>query len=82
MSVFPFISAGFSNPIRSSMVGAISAKMPSRSWTLAPTMQKGTGLVVWAVMGDTPSSWNICSLLPWSAVMRVMPPILLVASTT
>ena len=36
--VFPSISTGFSRPIRSSMVGAMSARRPSRSFTSAPTM--------------------------------------------
>ena len=42
---------------------------------------KGTGLVVWAVMG-LPSGSTICSAFPWSAVIMAIPPIFKVASTT
>ena len=53
----PVISTGFSRPIRSSIVGAISARRPPPSaLRRRPTTQKGTGLVVWAVKGLLPSS--------------------------
>ena len=81
MRVLPSISCGWFRPIRSSMVGAMSARRPSRRRTAAPTMQKGTGFVVWAVKG-WPFSSSICSALPWSAVMRATPPRSVVAFTT
>ena len=49
--------------------------------TSAPTMQKGTGLVVWAVKGE-PSSLSICSAFPWSAVISTVPPSSRILSTT
>ena len=42
---------------------------------------KGTGFVVWAVMGE-PSACFMTSALPWSAVTMAMPPWRRVASTT
>ena len=63
------------------MVGAMShSRPPCRRVQGAPTTQKGTGLVVWAVKGE-PSASYILSALPWSAVIRAMPPILRMAST-
>ncbi|SCJ59027.1 Uncharacterised protein [uncultured Blautia sp.] len=60
----------------------MSAKRPlGRSSVPAPQRMKGTGLVVWAVIG-LPSGSAICSALPWSAVIMAMPPIFSVASTT
>ena len=82
MRVFPSISGGQARPITSSMVGAMSASLPSdRSSDPAPQRMKGTGFVVWAVMG-LPSGSTICSAFPWSAVIMAMPPIFKVASTT
>ena len=42
----------------------------------------GTGLVVCAVCGLTPSAASNCSAFPWSAVMRQTPPAADTASTT
>ena len=58
ISVLPSISMGFSRPITSRMVGAMSARRPSRSSVPAPQRMKGTTFVVCAVMGLLPS---LCS---------------------
>ena len=42
----------------------------------------GTGFVVWAVCGLTPSGSSICSAFPWSAVIRQTPPSSVTRSTT
>lgn len=63
------------------MVGAMSARIPSRSFTLAPMIAKGTLFVVCAVKGF-PSGSNIFSQFPWSAVIKLTPPMEEVASTT
>ena len=72
----PVISVGACSPSSPSIVGATSAKMPSRSARRAAhrrTRIRCTGLVVCAVNGP-PSSSIICSALPWSAVISVEPP--------
>ena len=49
ISDLPVMASGFSRPMRSSMVGAMSLRRPGRSFTSAPTITKGTRFVVWAV---------------------------------
>ena len=66
--------------MRSSIVGQRSHRRPGRSFTSAPETISGTGLVVWAVSG-LPSGFMMRSALPWSAVMRITPPIFFTAST-
>ena len=55
---------------------------PSRSAAPARVRTSGTGFVVCAVCGLTPSSSSSFSALPWSAVTRHTPPARCVASTT
>lgn len=67
--------SGFGKPKILSMVGAISASLPSCSLQSAYCLlmtKNGTGLVVCAVNGE-PSSSYIRSALPWSAVNRTVP---------
>ena len=52
-------------------VGQLAARAKRATRTVTTT---GTGLVVWAVNGKTPSSSSIFSALPWSAVIRQTPP--------
>ena len=66
-----------------SAVGARSANSPSsRSCASGSVTTIGTGFVVWAVCGLTPSAASSSSALPWSAVTRQTPPAAVTASTT
>ena len=65
---------------RRSEVGEAPAGREARAPGAVTT--SGTGFVVWAVCGLTPSASSICSALPWSAVTRQTPPSAAVASTT
>ena len=58
------------------------ARRRPRSAAARSVRISGTGLVVCAVYGLTPSSSSIRSALPWSAVTRHTPPAAAVASTT
>ena len=70
------------SPSARSTVGATSPRTPpSRSVNPGLVTISGTGLVEWAVLG-LPSSSSMCSALPWSAVMRHMPPDACTASIT
>ena len=53
-----------------------------RERALGSVTTSGTGFVVCAVCGLTPSASSICSALPWSAVTRQTPPAACAASTT
>ena len=80
----PVISGGASRPSSAEHgrreVGR--ARRPPRSRCDASVRTSGTGFVVCAVCGLTPSSSSIFSALPWSAVTRQTPPGAWVASTT
>ena len=79
-----FIASGFGRLKILSMVGAMSASLPSCSLQSAYCLlmtKNGTGLVVCAVNGE-PSSSYIRSALPWSAVSRTVPSIDRTFSTT
>ena len=72
----PDISAGTSNPITVSIVGAISASLPSFKVypsVLLDTHTNGTGSVVCAVNGFPVSASIIVSAFPWSAVINTVP---------
>src|SRR5690606_32031642 len=66
INVSPVISSGFSSPMRSSSVGARSARRPLRRLTPSgpPTRPTGTRLVVWAVWGPPVTGSIITSQLP------------------
>src|SRR6187431_23753 len=67
-SALPVISFGFSMPMIFKMVGARSQSFPfATTFVSLSSKNKGTGLVVWAVLG-VPSSLIMKSALPWSAV--------------
>src|SRR6185312_1068102 len=72
----PVISAGCSRPSIARSVGPTSQRAPpERSGeSPAPTVMKGTGLVVCAVCGPPVSGSIISSQFPWSAVMRSRAP--------
>ena len=58
------------------------ARRPSRSVASGAVTTSGTGFVVCAVCGLTPSASSICSAFPWSAVIRQTPPSSVTRSTT
>ena len=66
--LLPYISIGCGSPIRSSIVGARSARIPPvlslSSWCLCETRMQGTGLVLCAVKGPPVSGSTIISALP------------------
>ena len=70
-----FVRAGQNRAERENR-SARGRKARRRSRSLSPfsVTIKGTGFVVWAVCGLTPSSSSIFSAFPWSAVIRQTPP--------
>src|SRR5262249_36098935 len=79
----PVIDAVASIPSKCRQVGARPASSPP-SFRRAPgrVTISGTGFVVWAVCGLTPSGSSMTSALPWSAVTRQTPPSSVTRSTT
>ena len=61
--------------------GDVGEDTPRRAATSGVATINGTGLSVWAVLGE-PSGSSMCSALPWSAVTRHTPPPRATASTT
>ncbi|MNG35913.1 hypothetical protein D3C84_1227840 [compost metagenome] len=66
----------------SSIVGAMSLRRPLRTLPGWLTMIRGTGFRVWAVWTPPVTGSIIISALPWSAVIRAVPPTCSIAPIT